>query len=933
MWGRICVGVFVACWVVCWASGSTAAPGATPVPPSAASSAALRVLDKPAFTATPAELLAAARTAPAGDGGMVILREQRDVSFDDVGRASVRARRVYVVQSENGADPDDAEDDTIGAEWHPSYQNAPTIRARVITVAGNSVDLDPAQLTEKPLGPRAGAEGDLRYLAAALPALATGAVVEQEIVTSDREPPPAGSVDTTEIGSFAPTSSTVISYSAPAAGKFHHVERKLPAGARVRHQVAHGRETWSYEIGAVPVKEFREIDSPVDAVGSPYVGVGTAASWEAVAHAYRKLLDRRIADGPFALPAELPSTASVEAVAAITAWVHKRVRPAAALGDVVKTPVTPAETVKQAVGDRNDKATLIVALLRQAGIRADVALVEAARGKVLDPELPGMGAFDRAIVRARVGARELWIDPGEPMARPGQLPERAQGRRVLLIADDAKALTLTPAAAPADNTVRDVRTFAAPEYGLSQLTQVVHYTGVFEIDERKWSRAARADVLKKQRSHRIQSMFGGTLEQIATSDPEDLTKPFEQTVTVKDVPRVGSEREQIDVYLYPNHALEHLPWILRDKGERPRHNDFVWPVPQIHEVENRIVVPVGFDLPAAAPERVRRLGTATLTERQRLDGRTLIVTFQLDTGKVRIAPAELATLQAAVRELDEVAVHIKIDQTAFALSAAGKPREAIAECERQIALHPKEALHHDQLSTILLRVGIGEAARREARKAVAIAPGDVDALVVLGWTLGFDTLGRQYTYDWDRAGAIAALQQARKLDPGHLGAIETLAQVLERDAAGRVFESADLPAAAEAWRAALAIDKTDENALALAKVLLWSGQFAEAEKVARTASASEERNKWIVMAVAGGAGGKAAIKAADDLRIGAGRNQLLDGVGWALLVMQRYDAARELLTESGMMAKMPPVASAMLNKLKKQPALPSKPAASPSSSA
>ena len=39
---------------------------------------------------------------------------------------------------------------------------------------------------------------------------------------------------------------------------------------------------------------------------SPYVGVGTGASWEAVARAYRTLLDRRIAEGPFDLPAELP---------------------------------------------------------------------------------------------------------------------------------------------------------------------------------------------------------------------------------------------------------------------------------------------------------------------------------------------------------------------------------------------------------------------------------------------------------------------------------------------------------------------------------------------------------------------------------------------------------------------------------------------------
>ncbi len=915
MWVRFWVGMFVASSVASgWASGTSRA-----APPAAPKATADRALDKPAFTAAPGELLALGKAAPTGDWAVVVLREQRDVSYDDQGRATVRTRRVYVVQA--GERDDDDEDNAIHAGWSPSYQDKPVIRARVITPEGKAVELDPTQITELP-GSQRTAAGDRRYLQVPLPPAKTGAVVEQEIVTTDREPPPAGTADTTSIGSATPTSSTVISYSAPVSARIHHVERKLPAGARVHHQVANGREAWIYEVPALPARFDREFDVPEDVVQSPYVGVGTGASWEAVARAYRKLLDRRIAEGPFDLPAELPRDASIETVHAIVSWVHHHVHGSGVgFGDAVRIPLPPAEVVKQAAGDDSDRATLVVALLRQAGIRAEVALLPSAFGHKPDPDLPGLGGFDRAIVHAQIGAHDLWIDPAEDLARPGQLPEHDQGRRVLVIAEDTKALAMTPVAAPADNLVRDVRTFVASERGPSQLTQVMRYTGVFEAEARDQARGQRASARKRVLGGHAESLFVGTLDQIASSDPEDLTKPFEVTTTVKDAHRVTTEFEQIDVYLFPQDALEHLPWSVTRKPDKPRTSDFAWSRPHVYEIENRIVVPPGFTLPAAAPDRVHRLGTATFTERQQIDGQTLIVEFRLDTGKVRLTPDEFAALAAALQELRDETVHVKIDATAFALGNAGKPREAIAEGERLIALHPTEALHHSELAMVLLRAGAGEAARREARKAVAMAPSDASALVVLGYVLSFDTLGRPYTYDWDRAGAIAALEKARKLDPKHLGAAVSLARARQREPAGRLYENADLSGAAEAWRAALELDKTDEHALALAQVLVWSGDFAEAEKVARTAAGSEERDKWIVTAIACSGGAQAAIQAAGGLRSGASRNQLLTGVGWTMLLLRRYDAARALWAESGNLAQFPAAIATMMNKLKKYPDL------------
>jgi tetratricopeptide (TPR) repeat protein len=877
------------------ASGTARGAGKRAPSTAAAAGAAARALDKPAFTATPGELLELARVAPTGTWSTAVLREQRDVSYDDRGRATIRWRFVYVVQSRNELD-----DHALATEWHPSYQDRPVIRARVIAPTGAVAELDPAKVIEPPVEPHA--PPDHRELEAELPATPIGAVVEWEIATSDREPRPGGSVDTAVIGDPRPTASTVISYAGPAAAsaRIRVVERRLPPGTRTLHRVDNGREIWRYEIPALGA-QHGESDVPGDVAVSSYVGATTTASWEAVARAYRKRLDQRLAEGPVELPAGLPRAASVEAVEAIAAWVHHHVELTDEGSDLAPgTPTPPAQTVKRGSGNGDDKAALLIALLRQAGIRAELALVDTDWQRHVDPDLPGLAMFGQSLVRARIGARDLWIDPTRDLAHPGQLPDRAQGRRALVIADDTRALSMTPLAAPADNTVHDVRTFTAAEQGPARVTQVVRSTGAFEAEDRSAARSIGRDKLDAGFGSRAERLFSGSLARATSSDPMDLSTPFELTLTVNDARRMVTSREQLEVILYPHAALEHLPWTVIAPSEAPRTSDFVWPRPQIYEVENRIVLPPGFAPPAALPERVRPLGTATFTERQRVDGQTLVVTYRFDSGKPRLTPTELAALQAAVKDLKDETVRIKVDHTSLVLAEAGKLREAIAECQRVIALHPTEALHHDQLATVLMRAGAGAAARREARKAAALRPRDADAQVVLGWTLTFDSFGRQYTHDWDRAGAIAALQLARKLDRTHPGASPELARVLERDPAGLPFTAgADLRGAAEAWRAALAIESNDESLLGLARVLVWSGQFAEAERVARSAEQTIDRDGWIVAAVAGGSGASAAIAAADDLRGGVERNGLLTTAAWTMLYQRRYEPARALFTEGG----------------------------------
>src|SRR5262249_28459618 len=152
------------------------------------------------------------------------------------------------------------------------------------------------------------------------------------------------------------------------------------------------------------------------------------------------------------------------------------------------------------------------------------------------------------------------------------------------------------------NTVREVRTFVAGDAGPGRATQVARFTGAFEAENRAWIRAVGGK-LEKRFARRAEQLFNGTLERATSSDPDDLTRPLELTLAVKDARRIFAGRHEVEVIVYPHAALDGLPWALSDAPDVPRTSDFVWPRPQIYEVEHRIVLPDGFAPPAPAAER------------------------------------------------------------------------------------------------------------------------------------------------------------------------------------------------------------------------------------------------------------------------------------------------------------------------------------------
>ena len=98
-------------------------------------------------------------------------------------------------------------------------------------------------------------------------------------------------------------------------------------------------------------------------------------------------------------------------------------------GNAAIVPRMPREILTRRFGDCKDQAALLVAMLRAAGLQADVALLFAGTGPDVVPELPGLGGFNHAIVRMG-GDPPLWIDPTVHCLPVGRLPRPDQGRSV-----------------------------------------------------------------------------------------------------------------------------------------------------------------------------------------------------------------------------------------------------------------------------------------------------------------------------------------------------------------------------------------------------------------------------------------------------------------------------------------------------------------------
>jgi transglutaminase-like putative cysteine protease len=860
------------------------------------------VWDTPAFSVDAAALREATRglDAPAGTPA-VILFEEAKYRFEPGGRFTHRFRKLYKVLNQDGA----TGFGSVEVPWSPWFEERPVIRARVLGADGKLHELDPATLSVAAAPASGQIYSDRQVLRGPLPAMAPGAVVEIEVVSVEREPFFAGDyAHRFYFGAGVPVRQSRVIVDAPASMAIEQRVRGLP-GLQKERRRSGDRTLWIFTHGPQEALEAPPGNLPSDVSPYPYVAFSAGPSWATLAARYHERVEARIGEGGVdALPFRPSARDRETVVREALAFVHANVRYSGLeLGESSLIPWTPAETWTRKYGDCKDQATLLVALLRRAGVPAHVALLRAGLDEDVDPSQPTLRYFNHAIVYVP-GGKPIWIDPTDEYARAGELPLVDRGRLALIVAPGGKNLVRTPAAASIDNQHVETREIHLPPHGKARVVEISTATGSIEQGYRSGYRDAKPDEVREHlEEYMANEYLARSFESYRHTDAGDTSVPFSLRIEA-----AGSERAQTFddgavVFVYPSDLFRRLPAALKtepDEKEKPRVHDFVLVEPYVAEQRYRIHLPPGF-LAADLPEAERRaLGPALFTADFRREGDMVHATLRFDTVRTRFTPAEMLALQKGVVELTERdPITLRFDHEARALLAAGRTREAVDAMRDLVTRYPDRAIYRSQLAHVLLLAGMGEAARNEARHAVRLDEKSAHAHAALAWVLQHDAMGRKHGSGFDLAGSIAAYRKAAQLDPRDAFTRGNLAITLEHDQQGGRYRGVDLDAAIaeyESRRKDLDAKDLDGNLLL---AMFHDGRFAGARELGSSMEATRLRSAVMLAATAAERGPDEALRQARQLlQDRAERRQALDGALDYLIATRRYEQARALAVEA-----------------------------------
>lgn len=878
------------------------------------------VWNAPSFSAdSDAIRRAASEVKPAKDAEATILFSEFNVSFDAAGKAVKHRRLIYRIETQEGVEGWSE----VRGNWEPWYQARPEIKARVITADGVVHPLDPSTLNDVPVHEEApDLYSDERAFGGPLPALAPGAIVEEEVVTRDSAVFfPGGSVEQFVLARRIPVYKTRIVLSHPESLPLHYVLHLLP-NAAVNKTVANGVETINIENGRLEPYSNQDNFLPPDVLLYPEIEFATGTSWQNVATEYARELNQklRLADvQPLISKLELGTQPGMDAVRRIVVVLHKDVRyTGIEFGESSLIPQFPGETLKRKYGDCKDKATLLIAMLRAAGIPANLALLSAGPGQDTNPDMPGMGTFDHAIVYvpATGAIPELWIDATADHFRVGDLPGMDYGRRALIVDEKTVGLKTIPELTSDKNLHIETREFTLAGYGPARIVEKDEQSGPTEADYRDYYAGDAKKVKEGSEDYVKTTYLADSLTSLDKTDPSDLDKPFTVIITAKGR-RGFTEMNNSVVYVPVGDIFDGMPKYFltsekqakeaaddEDEDEdvaKPRTVDWLI-TPFVTEWHYKITAPLGFKIRALPQNKDEKLGSARFTQQYsgNNDGTVVEAILKFDTGKPRLTVEEArATRDAILKIRSADGISITFDQTGYSLLSAGKTREALAVDRQLVAGHPKDALQRIQLARALLAAGLGEKAKTTAKEATVLDPSLPQAFSELAWILEFDQIGRRFGKGFDYDGAVAAYRKAKQLAPKDVAIRANLALLLEHGSDGlRYSKSAHLEEAIQEFKDLKKLDEDyarsyEDN---VPYDLWYLGQFKELIDYLAPLSSTDIRKALMLGSVAALEGPDAAIKKSLEITSEEeNRGKALVTAGHLLVRLRKYQLGAELL--------------------------------------
>lgn len=874
-----------------------------------------------AFAMTATAMRDAAAAVPADKtADVTVLFEETDYKFNAQHMLAFTRRVVYRVESHAGLE----NWSEISMDWDPWHQNPSQLHARVLQPDGSFVELDQKTVTDAPLN---ASESDTytsaRQRKGPLPGLGVGSIVE-EVVSVDEKKPyfTAGGAYRYNFWTGVPVERERVVVEMPVSVPFTERLAFVPHLSVQKTEEA-GLRRVVYEMPHQAAAVGDDIDLNSTTMPTPRVEFSTGTTWAEAAKEYAALSDPRIVTGEVEalVPAAQGGTRK-ERIEQLVERLHKEVRYTGVEFDESQfVPQSPAEVLKRHYGDCKDKATLLVAMLRAAKIPANLALLFAANGADIHPELPGINRFNHVIVYVPAQGKDeaLWIDATAEFFRVGYLPFMDSERQALIIAPETTGLTKTPKVGAENYVLTETRTFELADIGPSKVVEVSEPQGEAEASYRSSYGSVISAKTREQLENYVKSAYlAKSLGGVDHTEGADLSKPFVLTITAEGARRGNTGLEDAAVAIFPTGTFASLPdWVkqpptvLGDDATAEQKEKYARAVAQrsatyrIHpftvEQRYRIRVPAGFVARPLPPDKATKLGPAMFTEQYVQESPRLVTArLKLVVDKPEMTAQEALDMQKAVAEVAKrETLLIVFAEASASLMADGKIKEALAAGREAIAQEPNSALPHVHMARALLSAGVGSMARDEAAKAVALDANSAPALMTQGWVLQHNVLGVRWGKGFDRAGAIAAYRKELPLKSEDFDPRFDLAVLYEVSPAGeRYGPDASLDEAATMYRDLIETEgkkNSDQVPMYrnnLAYALLYAHKYKELDALVPQLQAGQSRNALTIVSAAAQKDGAAGLAVADKLNANPeDRNKALASAGEDLAQLGLYEQA------------------------------------------
>lgn len=796
------------------------------------------------FAGTPQAILEAAKRIPVPESQPVlVLLEQHQIVVDEGGRITSTVRKVFRVANEDAVE----ESASVEQEFQPWHETRPELRARVIGTDGTVHWLEAKTIADSP------AEefdqsifSDRRVIRAPLPAIAVGAVVEYEITVRETGPLlDAGEARRISIYDGVPIQRFQLSLSAARNIPLQIVSKLVPESA-IRRREAGARVEWECDWGPLELRKSAEQSLPFDQPNFPYVAFSTGKSWQQVAARYEAVVDQqtRTRDLKSLLEGVDRTQPPLVVSAQITARLHKEVRyTGLEFGESEIVPHTPEETLKRKYGDCKDKASLLMAALRSVGLKSYLALLAAGFDTDVDPNLPGLGAFNHAIVYVAADP-PLWIDATSAETRVGDLPPADQGRLALIATGESIALVKTPELPAEDNRSMHTIEMHLSGFGPGEIDEVLEARGSPEARFRQLYGGSDDKKTKEELERYVKRDFlAKSVGQYAVTPRSDFSHEFKLQLTAKQAKRAFTLQDEAVAIVFPSLVLRDLPYPLspslfgteQEDSVQGRKSDFIFPEPHVTEYHYKIFPPPSFK-PKELPRSVDlKFGAAEYKReyKNNSDG-TVDAIFFFNTGKRRLTPTEFQELREGLHPYTSALANAEMIRFVSEGSedvALGETGKALKLVTAAATNHPDDLGAQVRQSRMLVTAGAVESALAVAREVVQKDPSFSQGWQALAWAYQFDSFGRRFHGNWNLDESERSLREALKLDPEDVIAKTDLAILLETDARGARYSStARLDEAIKLYRE---VEKANPAAGVTQNLLLdliFAGHYAEARE-------------------------------------------------------------------------------------------------------